>query len=419
MRVVIKFGGTSVQDVNHINKAAQIVRAQQEAGHQVVVVVSAMAGTTNQLIDYIKAFSCQDSQEYSTVVSSGEQITSGLMALALQSLAVQARSWQGWQILVRTKGIADMARISHVETEALESCLHQGVVPVVAGFQGIDKQGRVTTLGRGGSDTSAVALAKALKAHRCDIYTDVEGVYTANPTVVPTARLLSHITYEEMLELSSLGARVLQTRAVKLAMVYNVPLRVCSTFATSAQKEKNFNSGTHINHEGAPMEQGVISGISYTQDEAKLTLRKVADKPGVAAAVFGPLAEADINVDMIVQNVSEADGTTDLTFTVAKSLLPRALEVIETHRKELGYKQAISSHGVSKVSAVGVGMRDHSGVALTMFRALSQEGINILAISTSEIKISVLIDTEHTQKAVQALHAAYNLCEDPKEEKFS
>jgi len=401
-RIVMKFGGTSVADIDRIRNVARRVKREVEAGHQVAVVVSAMAGVTNQLVDWVNQLSpLHDAREYDTVVASGEQVTSGLLAVALQDLGIPARSWLGWEIPGVTDRIYGKARIQRIETAELSKRLDDGQVCVVAGFQGVGPDNRITTLGRGGSDTSAVALAAALHADRCDIYTDVDGVYTCDPRIVAKARKLAKITYEEMLEMASLGAKVLQTRSVEMAMNHRVRVQVLSSFADLP--------GTLVVDEDEIVEKEVVSGIAYSRDEAKITLTKVADKPGVAAAIFGPLAEASINVDMIVQNVSEDGRTTDLTFTVTKADLDRAVKALEDRRREIGFEKLIPDPSVVKVSVIGVGMRSHAGVALTMFKTLAEKGINIQVISTSEIKISVLIDEQYLELALRALHTAYGL----------
>ena len=400
-RIVMKFGGTSVADLDRIRNVAQRVKAEADKGNEVAVVVSAMSGTTNQLVDWCQKLSpLFDAREYDAVVATGEQVTAGLTAIALQNLGLDARSWMGWQIAVETDGQHGKARINSIDADELIERMKQGQIPVVAGFQGIGPDNRVTTLGRGGSDTSAVALAAALKADRCDIYTDVDGVYTTDPRIVPGARKLSKITYEEMLELASVGAKVLQTSSVELAMKEHVRVQVLSSFTDAP--------GTMVVDEDEVVEQEIVAGIAYSRDEAKVTVRRVPDRPGVAAAIFVPLAEAHINVDMIVQNVS-ADGTTDMTFTVGKTDLPRATAVLEQARQEIGYAEISTDPNVAKISVVGVGMRSHAGVAGTMFRTLAARGINILVISTSEIKVSVLVAAEYTELAVRALHTAYEL----------
>lgn len=401
-RIVQKFGGSSLADVERIKVVAGLVKKEADAGNQVAVVVSAMAGVTDQLVDYTtQVSSLHDAREYDVVVSSGEQVTSGLLALALQDLGQAARSWQGWQIPVNTDNAHGKARIESIDREKLEARLEKGEVVVVPGFQGLAPDGRVTTLGRGGSDTSAVALAAALGADRCDIFTDVDGIYTSDPRIVAKARKLDRITYEEMLEMASLGAKVLQTRSVEIAMKHRVRLQVLSSFEDTP--------GTLVVDEDEIVEQEIVSGIAYSRDDAKVTLIGVADRPGVAAAIFGPLAEANVNVDMIVQNVSADGKTTDLTFTVPRGDLERAIAVIEDKRDEVGYASMISAADVVKISVIGVGMRSHAGVAQRMFQALADKGINIQVISTSEIKVSVLIDEEYTELALRALHSAYGL----------
>ncbi len=400
-RIVMKFGGTSVADLDRIRTVAERVKREVDAGHEVAVVVSAMAGATNQLVAWCTGMSpLHDAREYDAVVATGEQVTAGLLAIALQTLGVDARSWNGWQVPVRTDALHGKARIEHIEGAELIRRMAIRQVAVVTGFQGIGSDGRVTTLGRGGSDTSAVALAAALGADRCDIYTDVDGVYTTDPRIVARARKLDRIAYEEMLELASVGAKVLQTRSVELAMKARVRLRVLSSFQDGP--------GTLVVDEDEIVEQAIVSGIAYSKDEAKVTIRRVPDRPGVAAAVFGPLAEANVNVDMIVQNVS-ADGTTDMTFTVSRADMPRAEKVLGEHRDAIGYADLVHDPNVTKISVVGVGMRSHVGVANTMFRTLAEKGINIQVISTSEIKVSVLVGAEYTELAVRALHAAYGL----------
>ena len=402
--IVHKYGGTSLADLDRINVIADRVKAAADAGDSVAVVVSAMAGTTDQLVKWVRAAApLHDAREYDTVAAAGEQITAGLLALALQSRGVTARSWLGWQIPIRTDGGHGRARIESIETEELQRRIERREVPVVAGFQGLGPLGRITTLGRGGTDTSAVALAAALGADRCDIFTDVEGVFTADPRIVATARKLNKITYEEMLELASLGAKVLQIRAVEMAMKHQVPLQVASSFTDAP--------GTFVVDEDDIVEQERVSGIAYSRDEAKITVMGVADRPGVAAKIFGPLADGNVNVDMIVQNIS-ADGTTDLTFTVTEADLDRSIAILEEARSAVAYERLAADRGVVKVSVIGVGMRSHAGVAQTMFAALAGKGINIQVISTSEIKISVLVAEDYTELAVRALHAAYGL-DDP------
>ncbi|HZF32890.1 MAG TPA: aspartate kinase, partial [Candidatus Angelobacter sp.] len=398
-RIVMKFGGTSVGDVERIRAVAQRVKREVDAGTEVAVVVSAMAGSTNQLVDWVRDISrFHDAREYDAVVASGEQVTSGLVALALQEAGVSARSWQGWQVPIVTDDAHGKARIARIDTDEMEKRFQQGMVAVVAGFQGVGPDNRLTTLGRGGSDTTAVALAAALKADRCDIFTDVDGVYTTDPRIVAKARKLDKITYEEMLEMASLGAKVLQIRSVEMAMKHRVRLQVLSSF--------NDAPGTLVVDEEEIVEQELVSGIAYSRDEAKITLSQVPDQPGVAAAIFGPLADANINVDMIVQNVSQGGKTTDLTFTVSKAELDRAMKVIEGSKGTIRYAALSPDPNVVKVSVIGVGMRSHAGIAQRMFRALAEKGINIQVISTSEIKISVLIAEDYTELAVRTLHTA-------------
>ena len=407
-RIVMKFGGTSVADLERIRNVAARVAREVGAGNEVAVVVSAMAGTTNQLVGWCTQLSAlHDAREYDAVVATGEQVTAGLMAIALQTLGVDARSWHGWQVPLATDGAHGKARIESIAGAELVRRLQSGQVPVVAGFQGIGPDRRVTTLGRGGSDTSAVALAAALGAERCDIYTDVDGVYTTDPRIVARARKLAKIAYEEMLELASVGAKVLQTRSVELAMKERVRVQVLSSFDDGTSLGGDL-PGTLVVDEDEIVEKEIVSGIAYSRDEAKVTVRGVPDRPGVAAAIFGPLSAAAINVDMIVQNVS-ADGTTDLTFTLGRADLPRAEKTLGEHRGEIGFLSLLTDREVAKISVVGVGMRSHSGVASTMFRTLATKGINIQVISTSEIKVSVLIDAEYTELAVRALHTAYGL----------
>ncbi|MBS41055.1 MAG: aspartate kinase [Rhodospirillales bacterium] len=402
IRVVQKFGGTSVADIDRIKAVAERVKKEVDHGNEVAVVVSAMSGTTNQLVDWtVKAAPLHDAREYDTVVAAGEQITAGLLALTLQNIGVDARSWLGWQLPVKTDDSYGKARIKAIEIGEIETQLSSGQVAVIAGFQGVGSTNRITTLGRGGSDTSAVALAAALKADRCDIFTDVDGIYTSDPRVVSKAKKLDRITYEEMLEMASLGAKVLQTRSVELAMNHNVRVQVRSSFSEA--------DGTLVVNEDEIVEQEVVSGIAYSKDEAKITLVGVADKPGVAASIFGPLSEASVNVDMIVQNVSEDGKATDLTFTVDKQDVERTCSILDANKGLLGYIRLIADPNVSKISVVGVGMRSHAGVAQRMFKALAEKGINIQVISTSEIKVSILVSEEYTELAVRVLHTAYGL----------
>ncbi|MBY6265654.1 aspartate kinase [Azospirillum sp. 412522] len=406
-RIVLKFGGTSVGDIDRIKNVARKVEQEVKAGHQVAVVVSAMSGVTNQLVKYCNDIDkLHDAREYDAVVASGEQVTSGLLAIALQSLGIPARSWAGWQVPIRTDDTHGKARIVSIDTTEMEKSLQTGEVAVVAGFQGVSEQGRIATLGRGGSDTSAVALAAAVKADRCDIYTDVDGVYTTDPRIVAKARKLDKITYEEMLEMASQGAKVLQTRSVEMAMNHRVRVQVLSSFEAAAGSSL---PGTLVVDEDEIVEKEVVSGIAYSRDEAKITLVGVADQPGVAAAIFGPLTDNAVNVDMIVQNVSEDGKSTDMTFTVGKADIARAVKVLEDAQSTLNYKRIASDANVVKVSVIGVGMRSHAGVAQRMFKALADKGINIQVISTSEIKISVLIAEEYAELALRALHTAYGL----------
>jgi len=410
-RLVMKFGGTSVGDIERIRNVAAHVKREVDAGHQVAVVVSAMSGETNRLVGLTREVSpLHDAREYDVVVSAGEQISVGLLAMALQDIGVAARSWLGWQIKVETSDVHGAARILDIHADGLEAQLDEGRVAVVAGFQGVSPAGRITTLGRGGSDTSAVAMAAALQADRCDIYTDVDGVYTTDPRVVSQATKLARISYEEMLEMASLGAKVLQTRSVELAMAHNVRLQVRSSFdAADSTFPEDGIVGTLICNEDEIMEQEIVSGIAYAPNEAKVTLLQVADKPGVAAEIFGPLADAAVNVDMIVQNMSADGKTTDVTFTVSTDELERALAVIEGLKGKVEFANLQAVPEMAKISVVGVGMRSHAGVAQKMFKELAEKGINIHVISTSEIKVSVLIDSDYAELAVRALHAAYGL----------
>ena len=401
-RIVMKFGGTSLADLEHVRNVAERVKDEVDRGNQVAVIVSAMAGVTNQLADYAdQSAGIYDLREYDVVVSSGEQVTAGIVAIVLQDLGVAARSWLGWQIPIQTDDAHGNARIEDIDVAEIERRLEAGQVAVVTGFQGIDAQNRVTTLGRGGSDISAVALAAALEAERCDIYTDVDGVYTSDPRIVARAHKLDRITYEEMLEMASQGAKVLQTRSVEIAMKHRVRVQVLSSFDDTP--------GTLVVDEDEIVEQAIVSGITYSRDEAKVTLTGVPDRPGAAASIFGPLAEAAINVDMIVQNVSVGSERTGLTFTVPKADLERAVEVLEGLKGTLEYGDLLSDADVVKVSVIGVGMRSHAGVAQKMFATLAEKGINIQVISTSEIKVSVLVAEEYTELAVRSLHSAYGL----------
>ncbi|WP_142808729.1 aspartate kinase [Tepidiphilus olei] len=401
--IVQKYGGTSVGSPERIQNVARRVAKYHQQGHRVVVVVSAMSGETNRLVALTQALSeSPDPRETDVVLATGEQVTIGLLSIALQELGVPARSYTGWQVPIRTDSAFTKARILSIEPERMLADLAEGKVVVVAGFQGVDPAGNITTLGRGGSDTTAVALAAALQADECQIYTDVDGVYTTDPRIVPEARRLERITFEEMLEMASLGSKVLQIRSVEFAGKYKVKLRVLSSFEEEGE-------GTLITvEEETNMEQPIISGIAFQRDEAKVTLLGVPDKPGVAYQILGPVADANIDVDMIVQNVGH-DGATDFSFTVAKNDLKRVLEILERVKNDLGARQVVGDKSVCKVSLVGVGMRSHPGVAAKMFRTLAEEGINIQMISTSEIKISVVIDEKYLELAVRALHKAFGL----------
>lgn len=405
--LVMKFGGTSVADLDRIRNAAQRVRNEVAKGYDVIVIVSAMSGKTNELVGWVdKASPLSDAREYDAVVSSGENVTAGLMALTLQEMDVPARSWQGWQVPLKTTSAHAQARIEEIPTDNISEKFGEGMkVAVVAGFQGISPEGRITTLGRGGSDTTAVAFAAAFDAVRCDIYTDVDGVYTTDPRITEKARKLEKIAFEEMLELASLGAKVLQTRSVELAMRFKVRLRVLSSF-----EEQSDNAGTLVCAEEDIMESNVVSGVAASRDEAKVTLVSVADRPGIAAAIFGPLANAGVNVDMIIQNISE-EGRTDMTFSCPTDQVARAEAAMATLKEDgtLNFAEIVADTGVAKISVVGIGMRSHAGVAAKMFETLSNEGINIKVITTSEIKISVLVERKYLELAVQALHDAFDL----------
>ena len=405
MLIVQKFGGTSVADMDRIRNVAAKVKRELDSGNQVVAVVSAMAGVTNQLVGYVEDASNLASpaawEEYDQVVSTGELVTSGLLALTLQEMGIKARSFSGWQIPVHTTGAHGQARIERIEPETLEAAIAEGVVPVVAGFQGIDEKGRKATLGRGGSDTSAVAIAGALKADRCDIYTDVDGVYTTDPRIVPDARKLEQISYEEMLEMASLGAKVLQTRSVAMAMNHGVKVQVLSSFKDEP--------GTLLIDEEELVEQQKVTGIAYSRDDARISITGVENVPGMSSILFLPLAEANVNVDMIVQNVTETGGATDITFTVPSADVERSIEIVEGLRGKLVFESVHTDKNVAKVSAIGVGMRSHSGVASQMFSALADKGINIIVITTSEIKVSILVEEEYVELAIRALHAAFEL----------
>lgn len=406
----MKFGGTSMAGIERIRSVAGRVKREVEAGNQVAVVVSAMAGDTDRLVGFCReASALYDPREYDAVVSSGEQVTSGLLAIALQAIGVPARSWLGWQLPIRTTDAHATARIESIDTAALDESLARGEVAVIPGFQGVTDANRITTLGRGGSDTSAVAMAAAMQADRCDIYTDVDGVYTTDPRIVPRARKLARVTYEEMLELASVGAKVLQTRSVGLAMKEKVRVRVLSSFDDS--RDEDGYRGTLIvgEEEVTDMERQLITGIAHDKNEAKITLVAVPDRPGAVASIFAPLAGAGINVDMIVQNIAHSTGSTDVTFTVPAAELARALDTLEKAKGDIGFQKVLHDTRVAKVSVVGVGMRSHAGVASTMFTALADRGINIQAITTSEIKVSVLIEEDYTELAVRVLHTAYGL----------
>jgi len=421
----MKFGGTSMAGTERIRSVAQRVKREVEAGNEVAVVVSAMAGETDRLVNFCREASpLHDPREYDVVVAAGEQITSGLLAIALQALGVPARSWLGWQMPIRTDDAHAKARIEDIDTAALGVAMASGEVAVIPGFQGMGPSNRISTLGRGGSDTSAVAVAAAVKADRCDIYTDVDGVYTTDPRIVPRARKLKRVTYEEMLELASVGAKVLQTRSVGLAMKEGVRVQVLSSFdnPTDAPSADTLPGTMIVGDEelGDDMERQLITGIAHDKNEAKITLTSVPDKPGAVANIFGPLAEGSINVDMIIQNISHGTGSTDVTFTVPSSDFVRSLDLLAKTKADIGYDELVHDTRVAKISVVGVGMRSHAGVASTMFKALAARGINIQAITTSEIKVSVLIHEDETELAVRVLHTAYGLdAPDPLEERAS
>jgi len=399
--VVQKYGGTSVGTTEKIQHVAARVKRTRDAGNDVVVVVSAMAGETNRLVDLCnQIMDPPDAREYDVVVSTGEQVTIGLLSMALKTMGQEAISLMGFQVPIHTDSVYAKARISRIENDKIRDNLKAGKVVVVPGFQGIDETGNVTTLGRGGSDTSAVALAAALKADSCEIYTDVEGIYTTDPNIVQEARKIARISYDEMLEMASLGAKVLQIRSVEFAKKYNVPLHVRSTFTET--------EGTWVTKEDDDMEKVVVSGVTYDKNEAKVSILRVPDKPGIASKIFGPIADANINVDMIIQNIS-IDGYTDLTFTVPKTDLSQAMKIVGPISKEIGAKDVVTDDSVAKVSIVGTGMRSHSGIASMMFRALAEEGINIMMISTSEIKVSCVIESKYTELAVRVLHGAFDL----------
>ena len=417
-RIVMKFGGTSVANLDRIRHVSQLVEAEVKEGNEVAVVVSAMSGETNRLVALVDELDADSPQqgatlggdiedEYDSIVATGEQVTSGLLAIALRRRGLKARSWLGWQIPLRTDMAHSKARIAEIESSAIGPSMEDGNVAVVAGFQGISDDGRISTLGRGGSDTSAVALAVALKADRCDIYTDVDGIYTTDPRIAKDARRLNRIAFEEMLELASLGAKVLQTRSVELAMNNNLPIRVL----TSMAQVGDANPGTLVCNEDETMEERVVSGVAYSRDEAQITLLQLQDQPGMVAKVCKAMSEANVIVDMIVQGISRNDNAANLTFTVGKRDLDKALKALEKSKNEIGFEGIKSDDAVTKVSVVGIGMRSHTGVAQTMFEALAERGINVEVIATSEIKISVLIDSEYTELAVRALHNAFGLHE--------
>ncbi|WP_100692958.1 aspartate kinase [Bartonella sp. 1-1C] len=413
MRIVMKFGGTSVANIECIHNVAQHVKREVDAGNEVAVVVSAMAGTTNKLVQWTRdAAPLNYAYEYDVVVSSGEQITAGLLAITLQSMGINARSWLGWQIPIHTDNTHGSARITDIDGSSLIQPFQEGKVAVIAGFQGLAPDNRISTLGRGGSDTSAVAMAAALKADRCDIYTDVDGVYTTDPRIEPKARRLPKIAFEEMLEMASLGAKVLQVRSVELAMVHKVRIFVRSSFEDPHALSMNnpiTPLGTLICSEDEIVEQQTVTGIAFAKDEAQISLRRLADRPGISAAIFCPLAEEHINVDMIVQNISEDGSKTDMTFTVPSADVERAVRLLEKNRKKIGFDVIQSESNLAKISIIGIGMRSHAGVAATAFKALAEKGINIQAITTSEIKISILIDSAYTELAVRTLHGVYNI----------
>jgi len=413
-RLVMKFGGTSVADIDRIRNVARHVKREVEAGNEVAVVVSAMSGKTNELVAWTREIApMHDAREYDAVVASGEQVTSGLLAMALQSMEVNARSWQGWQIPLKTDNAHGAARIENIESDLLIERISGGQVAVVAGFQGIGPDNRIATLGRGGSDTSAVAVAAAINADRCDIYTDVDGVYTTDPRIEPRAARMDKISFEEMLEMASLGAKVLQVRSVEMAMVHGVRTFVRSSFddpeSINSKEGSNDPVGTLICDEEEIVEREVVTGIAYSKDEAQISLRRVPDKPGISASIFGPLAEAHINVDMIVQSVSEDGSKTDMTFTVPESDAAKAVQVLEDQKATIAFENIQSDTGLSKISVIGIGMRSHAGVASTAFSALAEKNINIRAITTSEIKFSLLIDADYTELAVRTLHSVYGL----------
>lgn len=412
-RIVMKFGGTSVANIERIRNVVRHVKREVDAGNEVAVVVSAMAGKTNELVGWTREASpMHDAREYDVVVASGEQVTAGLLAITLQSMGINARSWLGWQIPIETDNAHGAARITNIDGSLLIQRFKEGQVAVIAGFQGIARDNRITTLGRGGSDTSAVAIAAAVKADRCDIYTDVDGVYTTDPRVDPKARRLPKVAFEEMLEMASLGAKVLQVRSVELAMVHKVRTFVRSSFEdpdAPGMGDPINPPGTLICDEDEIVEQQVVTGIAFAKEEAQISLRRLADRPGISAAIFGPLAEQNVNVDMIVQNISEDGSKTDMTFTVPATDIDKAVATLEKNKKEIGFDVIQSETDLAKVSIIGIGMRSHAGVAATAFKALAEKGINIRAITTSEIKISILIDNAYTELAVRTLHSVYGL----------
>jgi aspartate kinase len=411
-RLVMKFGGTSVADLERIRRVGRLVAAEVEAGKKVCVVVSAMAGKTNELVAWTDGAGAaaqgldSSDDEYDTVVASGEQVTAGLLAMTLRNMGLKARSWMGWQIPIVTDDAHGRARIEDIPPEQLGAALDAGEVAVIAGFQGVTAGGRITTLGRGGSDTTAVAIAAAVKAECCDIYTDVDGVYTTDPRIEAKARRLAKISYEEMLEMASLGAKVLHTRSVEMAMAHNVPVRVLSSFVEPGEAP---GQGTIVCDEEEIVEKRIVSGVAYSRDEAKISLFGLPDHPGVSSEIFGRLADANVNVDMIVQSHARTEGAANMEFTVGKRDAARAVDIVRAAQKEIGFQDVAVDEDVAKVSVIGVGMRSHTGVAKTMFKALADKGVNIQVISTSEIKISVLIDAAYTELAVRALHAAYGL----------
>ncbi|CAI3956740.1 Aspartate kinase (MetL1) (PDB:2CDQ) [Commensalibacter communis] len=408
-RIVMKFGGTSVADLDRIRNVAKTVKKQVDAGCEVTVVVSAMSGVTNQLVGYCESLNpLFDPCEYDSIVATGEQVTSGLLAIALQNLGVQSRSWAGWQIPILTDDAHSKARIQSIDSSKLIECMQSGVVPVVAGFQGVDENGRVATLGRGGSDTSAVALAASMQATRCDIYTDVDGIYTTDPRIVKKAKRIPAIAYEEMLELASVGAKVLQTRSVELAMKEQVRVQVLSSFDDNPAPMENSLPGSLVVSEDEIMEKEQVTGIAYSLNEAKVVIKDIPDHPGIAASVFAPLACENVNVDMIVQS-SGSNQKTDMTFTVPKTDLLNVQQILEREKEKIGFAEMLTDDDVVKISVIGIGMRSHTGVANTMFKTLAERSINVQVISTSEIKVSVLVAAEYVELAVRALHTAYGL----------